>query len=80
MFDFLTPQIFNMLVIANLIVGLILIIYRFNADMTRPIHPPEQQRQQTYDEASTSALEATASPDSQAVDSSETPAQGKQQS
>jgi hypothetical protein len=61
MFDFITPQIFNMLVIANLLVGLGLIVYRFTRDMQRPVPTPEQQREQVYDEASSHALDDTAS-------------------
>ncbi len=34
-FDFLTPEIFDMLVITNLIVALILIAFRFYQDMTQ---------------------------------------------
>ena len=76
MFDFMTPEIFNMLVIANLLVGLGLIVYRFTRDMQRPVPTPEQQREQVYDEASTSALDDTAS--SAAVQDDVPPAQPKQ--
>lgn len=36
--DFLTPEVFNALIIVNLIVGLLLAAWRFRADMrsTRP--------------------------------------------
>jgi hypothetical protein len=57
MFEFLTPEIFNMLVIANLLVGLALIAYRFTRDMQRPL--PRQQREQTLSELSISALDDT---------------------
>ena len=57
--DFLTPQVFNILVIANLIVGLALIAYRFTKDMTRPIENAAQQREQQYDESSTNKLADT---------------------
>ena len=57
MFEFLTPEVFNMLVIANLLVGLALIAYRFTRDMQRPL--PSQQREQTLSELSTSALDDT---------------------
>ena len=59
MFEFLTPQVFNMLVIANLLVGLALIAYRFTRDMQRPIQP--QQREQAHDEISSHALADTQS-------------------
>lgn len=57
--DFLTPQVFNYLVIANLIVGLILIVGRFYHDMTRKLPEPNELRKQLHDESSYSALEDT---------------------
>jgi hypothetical protein len=57
MFEFLTPQIFNMLVIANLLVGLALIAYRFTRDMQRPL--PPQQREQAHDEISSFSYDDT---------------------
>jgi hypothetical protein len=35
--NLLTPQVFDVLVIANLIVGILLGGYRFYRDMTRPL-------------------------------------------
>ena len=67
MFEFLTPQIFNMLVIANLLVGLALIAYRFTRDMQRPL--PPQQREQAHDEISSFAYDDTDSSQSaQSID------------
>ena len=76
MFDFMTPEVFNMLVIANLLVGLGLIVYRFSRDMQRPVPTPEQQRKQVYDEASSHALDDTAS--SAAAHSDDSSAHNKQ--
>jgi len=58
MLDFLTPEIFDMLVIANLIVALVLIAFRFYQDMTRKVQP-DAQREQAYDEASYDHLNDT---------------------
>ena len=68
--DFLTPQVFNFLVIANLIVGLILIVGRFYYDMTRKEADANQHREQAYDESSYAALEDTnpSQPQRQLVD------------
>ncbi|MDQ7024673.1 MAG: hypothetical protein Q9P01_20870 [Anaerolineae bacterium] len=77
-FDFLTPEIFNMLVIANLIVGLALIAYRFTHDMQRPIPTPEQQRQQIHDELSTNALDDKSPQSEQILQGEESPAQNQQ--
>jgi hypothetical protein len=57
--DFLTPELFNFLVIANLIVGLLLIAFRFYHDMTRKLPEPGQHREQVHDESSHAALEDT---------------------
>lgn len=58
-FDFLTPEIFDMLVITNLIVALILIAFRFYQDMTHKQSDPQQQRVQAHDESSHAALSDT---------------------
>ena len=50
--DFLTPEIFDMLVIANLIVALLLIAFRFYQDMTHRKVSPSQHRVQAHDESS----------------------------
>ena len=52
MFDFLTPQLFNALIIANMLVGLLLVGWRFYRDMTRDLPSPAEQREQVYDESS----------------------------
>ena len=49
--DFLTPELFDQLVIANLLVGIGLIGYRFYYDMTRDDNQAEH-REQVYDESS----------------------------
>ena len=77
MFEFLTPRVFNILVIANLLIGLALIAYRFTRDMQRPIQP--EQREQAHDEISSQALADTqSSQPAQVID--DTSAQQKQQS
>lgn len=53
--DFLTPEVFNFLVVANLIVGIALIAFRFYQDMTRPLPEPSDHREQVHDESSQSA-------------------------
>lgn len=57
-FDFLTPQIFDMLIIANLMIACLLIVGRFVIDMR---HKPESSdyREQHYDESSRSPLSET---------------------
>lgn len=50
--DFLTPEIFNFLVVANLIVGLLLVVGRFYYDMTRKQPEPNHHREQAHDESS----------------------------
>jgi hypothetical protein len=40
--DFLTREVFDLLVILNLIVGLLLAGYRFRQDLTRPIDKTEE--------------------------------------
>ena len=52
--DFLRPELFNFLVTANLIVGVLLIIFRFYQDMTRQSPEPDQNREQVHDESSQS--------------------------
>ena len=56
--DFLTPELFNMLIYANLALGVLLIIGRFTMDMRRK-PPVREQREQTYDESSYSHLSDT---------------------
>lgn len=48
--DFLTPEFFNTIIVINLLVGVLLAIYRFYRDMTLPL--PDDQREQAYDESS----------------------------
>lgn len=48
--DFLTPEIFDRLIIANLLVGVVAAGLRFYRDMKRPL--PDERRQQQYDELS----------------------------
>ena len=57
-FDFLTPELFNLLIYANLAVGLLLIIGRFTMDMRRK-PPVREEREQSYDESSHSHLSDT---------------------
>jgi hypothetical protein len=57
-FDFLTPELFNLLILANFALGLLLIIGRFTMDMRRK-PPVREQRQQNYDESSYSYLSDT---------------------
>ena len=75
-FEFLTPEIFDMLVIANLIVALALIAYRFTRDMSQPVS--SDQRQQSQDEISTSALEDTTPNNAISFDEQVSPAQQQQ--
>lgn len=58
-FDFLTPEIFDMLVIANLVLALVLIAGRFYYDMTRQQPEPNQHREQAHDESSYAHLSDT---------------------
>lgn len=53
----LTPEVFNTLVIANMIVGLLLAAVRFTQDMRRPL--PDEQREQEYDESSSDPTDET---------------------
>ncbi len=55
----LTPEVFNTLVIANIVIGMTLAAYRFTRDMTRPLPTAEQQREQAYDEHSPYSLDDT---------------------
>lgn len=55
-FNFLTPEFFDMLVIANLIVALMLIAFRFYQDMTHRKASPSQHRVQAHDESSHESL------------------------
>ena len=50
--DFLTPELFDRLIIANLIVGLLLIGGRFYIDMRDPNDLAKDNREQQHDEAS----------------------------
>lgn len=55
--DFLTPEIFDMLVIANLIVALLLIAFRFYQDINH--RNSKQHREQLHDEFSYEHLSDT---------------------
>jgi hypothetical protein len=57
-FDFLTPELFDMLIYANLALGVFLIVGRFILDMRRK-PPVREQREQIYDESSYSHLSDT---------------------
>jgi hypothetical protein len=57
-FDFLTPELFDMLIYANLALGVLLIVGRFIMDMRRK-PPVREQREQSYDESSYSHLSDT---------------------
>ena len=57
-FDFLSPELFDMLILANLAVGVLLIIWRFYLDMTRK-PPARENRQQSNDESSYDFLSET---------------------
>ena len=72
MFDFLTPQLFNALIIANMLLGLLLVSWRFYRDMTRDIADPAEQREQVYDESSRLALSGTDTQPHQAASDSST--------
>lgn len=50
--DLLTPEVFNILIVLNLIVGAGLVSFRFYRDMTRPLATADQLREQFYDERS----------------------------
>lgn len=51
-FDFLTPEIFDMLVIANLIVALFLIAFRFYQDVRHAETQARNHREQNHDKSS----------------------------
>lgn len=51
-FDFLTPEIFDMLVIANLIVALFLIAFRFYQDVRHAETQARNHREQNHHESS----------------------------
>lgn len=55
--DFLTPEIFDMLVITNLIVALLLIAFRFYQDVNHS--NSKQHREQLHDESSHEHLSDT---------------------
>lgn len=38
--SFLTPEVFNVIIMVNLIVGVVLVVWRFVSDMRRPLDPP----------------------------------------
>jgi hypothetical protein len=57
-FDFLTPELFDTLIYANLALGVLLIVGRFMMDMRRK-PPVREQREQSYDESSYSHLSDT---------------------
>jgi hypothetical protein len=70
MFDFLTPELFNILIIANMLVGLLLIGWRFYQDMTRELPAPPDRREQAYDESShLDVADADTKPHQTALDS-----------
>lgn len=54
-FEFLSPELFNNLILANLALGILLVIGRFTLDMRRK----KPVRQQSYSELSNSYLEDT---------------------
>ena len=56
-FDFLTPEIFDMLVIANLIVAVLLMAFRFYQDVNHS--NSKQHREQLHDESSHEYLSET---------------------
>ena len=58
-FDFLTPEIFDMLVIANLIVALFLIAFRFYQDVRYAETQARNHREQNHDESSYNFLDDT---------------------
>ena len=35
--SFLTPDVFNAIIVANLVIGMVLMVGRFYRDMTRPL-------------------------------------------
>jgi hypothetical protein len=41
--SFLTPEVFNVIIMVNLIVGVALVVWRFTSDMRRPLDPPRSQ-------------------------------------
>jgi len=47
-FEFLTPQVFDLLIIAVIIIGLALAAVRLYADFTRPL-PPSRSRSNSDD-------------------------------
>ncbi len=38
--SFLTPEVFNVIIMVNLIVGVVLVVWRFISDMRQPLNPP----------------------------------------
>lgn len=50
--DFLTPEIFNILIVFNLLLGAVLIVFRFYRDMTRPPQDIDAVRELSHDERS----------------------------
>jgi len=41
--SFLTPEVFNTIIMVNLIVGVVLVVWRFAADMRRPLDQEKPQ-------------------------------------
>jgi hypothetical protein len=41
--SFLTPELFNAIIIANLVIAVVLVLARYTRDMTRPL-PPAARR------------------------------------
>jgi hypothetical protein len=46
--SFLTPEVFNTIIMVNLIVGVVLVVWRFAADMRRPLD--QEQAESTADD------------------------------
>ena len=65
--DFLTPEIFNMLVMTNLVVALLLIAFRFYQDMNRKEGKARQLRELVHDESSHEHLSEPENSDINAV-------------
>ncbi len=41
--SFLTPELFNVIIVANLVIAIVLVVARYTRDMTRPL-PPSARR------------------------------------
>lgn len=71
-FDFLTPEIFDMLVITNLIVALLLITFRFYQDMTHK-QAESQEYSHAHDDSTHASLADTDLSHFEAVSAETTP-------